>query len=181
MRSKKMLIAGLLGAGVALSASTAFAQAQSPWYIGASFGQSQFSDACNTIPSCDDKDTAFRVLGGYQINRTFAAELGYHDLGEASASGQSYKGNAWELVGVGSFPVANQFSIYGKLGFYRGEAKAGGTKETNNDLTFGAGVQYDFSRNLGVRGEWQRYGKMGGGALVETDVDVLSAGVVYKF
>jgi hypothetical protein len=43
------------------------------------------------------------------------------------------------------------------------------------------GLQYDFTRAVGVRGEWQRYNKMGGGAVPETDVDVLNVGVVYRF
>jgi len=115
-----------------------------------------------------------RILGGYQINRNFAAELGYHDLGKmkATAPGASLdiKASAWELVGIGAWPVANQFSVYGKLGFYQGEVKAGASltgvgsgsiKETNTDLTYGLGVQYDVSREFGIRGEWQRYGKLG--------------------
>ena len=36
-------------------------------------------------------------------------------------------------------------------------------------------------KNVGLRGEWQRYNKMGGGNLVETDVDVLSIGAIYRF
>jgi hypothetical protein len=41
-------------------------------------------------------------------------------------------------------------------------------------------------RNLGVRGEWQRYGSIKTpttGATIEekNDVDVLSLGIVYKF
>ena len=98
-----------------------------------------------------------------------------------SAAGGATKGTAWELVGIGSYPIANQFSAYGKLGAYRGELKATNAKETNTDLTYGVGLQYDFTKAVGVRGEWQRYSKMGGGALVETDVDVLSVGVVYRF
>jgi hypothetical protein len=34
---------------------------------------------------------------------------------------------------------------------------------------------------LGVRGEWQRYEALGGGNLVETDVDVLSIGLIFQF
>jgi hypothetical protein len=35
-------------------------------------------------------------------------------------------------------------------------------------------VRYDFTKHIGVRGEWQRYHDMGGGNVVKTDVDVLS-------
>src|SRR2546428_2401700 len=180
---KKVLLAAVLGAAVMAAPAVSMAQARGDtgWYAGISIGQSDAKDFCSGVANCDSKDTAFRILGGYQINRNFAAELGYHDLGKAKVGTSDIKANAWELVGVGSYPIANQFSIYGKLGFFRGEAKAGGTKETNTDLTYGAGVQYDFARNLGVRGEWQRYGKLGGGTLKESDVDVLSVGGIYRF
>jgi OmpA-OmpF porin, OOP family len=141
-------------------------------YIGGTIGQAEYKDATG-----DDKDTAWRILGGYQFNRHFAAELGYHDLGEASAC----EGNAIEVVGIGAFPIVDKLSVYGKLGIYRGELEAPGAKETNSDLTYGVGLQYDFLKNVGVRGEWQRYSKMGGGNLVETDVDVMSVGLIYRF
>jgi OOP family OmpA-OmpF porin len=124
--------------------------------------------------------------------------VGYHQFGEASesseASGSSPGGrvdfelNAFELVGIGAWPLANNFAIYGKVGFYRGETKATGNvggpideKETNTDLTYGAGAQYNFNPKFGVRAEWQRYAKMGGEATGETDVDVISIGVLVRF
>ena len=146
-------------------------------YIGGTIGQAEYKDGGGG----DDKDTAWRILGGYQFNRYFAAELGYHNLGEASAAAGALEGTAWELVGIGAYPIVDKLSVYGKLGVYRGELEAPGAEETNTDLTFGAGLQYDLLKNVGVRGEWQRYSKMGGGNLVETDVDVLSVGVVYRF
>ena len=94
-------------------------------------------------------------------------------------------------MGIGAWPVSNEFSVYGKLGFYRGEAKAsasltglgsGSFKETSTDLTYGVGVQYDINREFGIRGEWQRYGKMGGGNFGgDFDVDVLSIGAIWRF
>jgi opacity protein-like surface antigen len=58
------------------------------------------------------------------------------------------------------------------------EAEASGFGVTASDdsteLTFGVGAQYDVSRNLGVRAQWQRYG-------ADEDVDVISVGVVFKF
>src|SRR5688572_20720454 len=160
-------------------AGTAAAQqpSLSSVYLGGTIGQAEYKDGGGG----DDKDTAWRILGGYQFNRHFAAELGYHNLGEASAPAGSTEATAWELVAVGAYPIVNQLSVYGKLGVYRGELEGPGAEETNTDLTYGVGLQYDILRNVGVRGEWQRYNKLGGGALVETDVDVLSVGVVYRF
>ena len=166
------------------------------WYVGASLGQSSTDiEGCGGAISCDDKDTAWRILGGYQINRNFAVELGYHQLGDASASfpgGQvNFEANAIELVGIGMLPLANNFGLYAKAGFYRGETEATGSniggpineKATNTDLTFGLGAQYNFNPRLGVRAEWQRYMNMGDEdtPIGESDVDVLSIGVVVRF
>src|SRR5713226_5743621 len=156
-RDKKILVTAMLGAAVTVAVPTvslAQARADTGWYAGITLGQSDVKDVDCGGFSCDKKDTAFRILGGYQINRNFAAELGYHDLGKVtfSAPGVSanIKANVWELVGVGAYPFANQFSVYGKLGAYHGEAKlsasiaglgSGSLKETNTDLTFGLGVQ----------------------------------------
>ena len=75
---------------------------------------------------------------------------------------------------------------------YSAEAKLSGLvsgKKTTQDLTYGIGGQFNFSRNLGLRLEWQRYSGLespsttGGGVTVsgESDIDVLSLGVLWKF
>jgi OOP family OmpA-OmpF porin len=178
---KAVLASAGLSAALGFSGSAAAQSNLASWYIGGTLGQSDFKDGCQGVGGCDKKDTAWGILGGYQFNRNFAAELGYRDLGKASAPGLETKANAVELVGVGAVPLVDRVSAYGKLGVYRGELKAAGAKETNSDLTYGAGLQYDFTKQVGVRGEWQRYNNMGGGALAKTDVDVLSVGVIYRF
>jgi OmpA-OmpF porin, OOP family len=163
-------VLGLAGAAFTLPAAAQYrSPALSSAYIGANIGQSKFKDVC---PGCDDKDTAVKLYGGYQFHPNFAAELGYTDLGEVSG----VKGNAWELSAVGLFPLANQFSLLGRLGAYHGELKDGGSN-TKNGLTFGLGAQYDINRNIGVRAEWQRFNNMSS----DVDVDVLSIGALYRF
>ena len=182
----------LSAASAMLVAAPAFAQDQG-WYVGLHLGQAQAKDACDGLSgagvSCDDKDTAFRILGGYQLNKNFAIELGYNDLGEVSASGPggsaSIEAKAWEVVAVGSLPFTPNLSGYLKGGLYRGDtdATAPGVSlsETNTDLTFGIGVRWDFTKNLGVRAEYQIYQDVGGGDLGESDVNVMSVGVIWKF
>ncbi len=153
------------------------------FYAGASLGQSKLRD-CG-LPGCDDKDTAWRIFGGYQFDRHFSAELGYHDFGKAGFTGGDIKANAWELVGIAAWPINEQFSIYGKAGGFRGETKdsgLAGRKETNSDFTYGAGVQYDVTRNVGLRAEWQRYQNLGGASLGGgRDVDVFGVGILWRF
>jgi OOP family OmpA-OmpF porin len=174
-----------LTAALALCALPAIAQEQRGFYAGASVGQSTISDGCSGVPggvSCDDSATTFKLFGGYQFNRHIAAELGYSDkLAEVSASGfgasASAKASAWELVAIPSYPLTDQFSVYGKIGGYYSEMKgSNGAKETDNGLTFGLGAGYQFTRNVGMRVEWQRYSDVGG-----SDVDALNLGLLYRF
>jgi OmpA-OmpF porin, OOP family len=162
-------------------------------YAGGSIGSAERKDACGSIiagGSCDEKDTAWRVFGGYQLNRNFSAELGYHHLGEitadAGAAHATSKTNLWELVGIGAFPVMNTVSLYGKLGGYRAKTNlssnlGGGGDETNTGLTYGFGAQWDATQNLGVRAEWQRYDNVGGSRVGEGDINALTIGALYRF
>jgi|SRR5687767_11914336 OmpA-OmpF porin, OOP family len=192
MMYKSTVVAGCMALIATCGSAHAQVGQERGWYAGASIGQSSMDiEGCGGAISCDDKDTAWRILGGYQINRNFAVELGYHQLGDAIASGPggqvNFEATAIELVGLGILPLANNFALYAKAGFYRGETEAKGLagsvdeSETNTDLTYGLGAQYNFNPRFGVRAEWQRYTNMGGEATGESDVDVLSIGVLVRF
>src|SRR2546421_2630687 len=177
----KSAVAVMAFAGAAFALPAAAQMNTSAFYVGATVGQAKFKDACNDVPGglrCDDKDTAWRVLGGYQLNRNFAAEVGYHNFGEVKVGSESAKATAWELNGIGLFPVANQFGVYGKLGLHHSEVKDGGST-SGNGWTYGAGLQYDIMPALGLRGEWQRYQKVAGES--DSKIDVLSIGALWRF
>lgn len=193
----------VLGTAIlAASHSVLAQQSERGWYAGVSVGQAQFSDACakvGTGVSCEDKDGAWRIFGGYEFNRNLAVEIGYADLGEAKGSGTiggginiqgNSKATAFDVVGVGILPIGERFGVYGKLGLYAGEISGHGTASlpnfpssqstTGDDSasggTFGLGARYSFTRHVAARVEWQRYLDFGG-----TDVDVLSVGGVFRF
>ena len=109
-------------------------------------------------------------FGGYQFHKHIAVELGYGMLFDKN----SVEVTTMEAVAVGIFPLNNQFSIIGKLGLANVEAEGPGGSEDKTELTYGIGVQWDFTRNLGARAQWQRY---------DTDdaVDYLSIGIVWRF
>ena len=158
--NKKWFVSMLGAAAMAVSAGAIAQQpATTGFYIGAEVGNTDVGGA--------DDDIGFKILGGYQFHRNIAAELGYGLMYDKS--GVEVK--ALEAVAVGMFPIANQFSIIGKLGLANIDVNPGDDK---TELTWGLGVQYDFSRNLGVRALWQRY---------ETDeaIDFLAVGVTWKF
>jgi OOP family OmpA-OmpF porin len=158
--TKKWLVA-MLGAAAMTVSAGALAQTVPGFYVGADVGQADFGD---------EDDTAFKILGGYQFHRNVAVEIGYSmllDKGPVEVT-------ALEAVVVGSFPVANQLSILGKLGLANVEVEASGLSEDKTELTYGLGLQYDVTPKLGIRGQWQRY---------DTDeaVDLISIGVIYRF
>jgi opacity protein-like surface antigen len=132
------------------------------FYAGLEVGQADFGD---------EDDIGFKILGGYQFHRNIAAEIAYGMLFDKNDA----EVTALELVAVGMFPIANQFSIIGKLGFANVEIDAGGQSDDKTELTYGLGVQFDVSRNLGVRALWQRY---------DTDPeegDWFSIGAIWRF
>lgn len=155
-------IAAMLGAAAMAMSPAALSQSKGQgWYVGAEVGNAEFGST---------DDTSFKFLGGYQIDRTFAAEAAYSMLLDQGG----VEVTAMELVGLASFPIANRFSAFGKLGLANIEVEALGLSDDNIELTFGLGVQYDISPKLGIRGQWQRYN-------TDNEVDVFSVGIVWKF
>lgn len=167
-------------------------------YIGLGLGMSTAKDACDGISgpgiSCDDQDTAFKILGGYQVNPNFAVEVGYTNLGEASASFAglgtvSVESSGFEVLAVGIAPVAPNWSLFGKLGFFiwdvdakDGTGLVGNMSESGSDLTYGFGVSYDFSKSNALRLEYQVYTDIGDANTTgQDDVSVLGASLIFKF
>ena len=92
---------GILGTVLALglvAAAPAAAQ-DSGVYLGASLGTGESTSVCEGIVgSCDDNDTAYRLFGGYQMNRNFAWELGYASLGDEEA--EEVAAGLWERINL---------------------------------------------------------------------------------
>jgi OOP family OmpA-OmpF porin len=157
--TKKWLVALLSAAAMTFSAGAVAQAALSGAYVGLDIGQTDFGP---------DDDTGWKIFGGYRFHQNIAAELAYGLLVDQGARELT----SLEAVAVGMFPLANQFSIIGKLGFAMLDSSPGGDE---TELTYGIGAQYDVTRNLGVRLQWQRY------STDPDDVDFLSIGVLWKF
>jgi OOP family OmpA-OmpF porin len=156
--SKKWLVAMLGAVAMSVSAGAMAQGMMAGFYAGLEIGQAQLAE---------EDDIAFKFLGGYQFHRNVAAEVAYSML--VDKGGQ--EANAIEVVAVGLFPVAPQFSVLGKLGFANVDFEPGGDK---TKLTFGFGVQYDFTPKIGLRAQWQRYN-------TDEEIDLFTIGGVWKF
>lgn len=206
---------GTLGlvALAALASPLAMAQ-DTGWYGGASVGQSRatIDDAritrglqsggftSSTIAD-DDRSTGYKIFGGYQLNKNFAVEGGYFDLGKfgyrattvpTGTLNGSMKVRGLNLDLVGTLPVTEKFSVFGRVGVNYAQTRdsfsgTGAVNVTNpnprkNDTNYkaGLGLQYAFTDSLAMRLEAERY-RINDAVGNKGDVDLYSVGLVYRF
>ena len=156
-----------------------------------------------TAFSSNETDVGFKLYGGYRINDNFAVELGYVDLGKFSFNGTTapaatvsgtIKNSGVNLDAVGILPLQNNFSLFGKIGACYNETKdslaaTGGLvvtnpnpKATETDLKLGLGLQYDFTKTIGARLEWEHFRNVGDrNTTGEGNINLYSVGIVVRF
>lgn len=169
------LVAKSLAAALAVSAfglSPLAAQAASGLYLGVGGGVAENRDI-------DDSDTAVKAIAGFNFNETFGIEGQYVDFGEAVGPGFRSQADTVAVEGVVNLPFTPRFGVFGKGGVHYAslETTVLGVSRTDNetDATYGAGVKFDFTDYLGVRGEWERF------EIDNADTDVVSASLMFKF
>ncbi|MDP1831852.1 MAG: OmpA family protein [Geothrix sp.] len=192
-----------------------FAMAQeSGWYVGANVGQSRAKiddqGIINgllagglTTTSISDRDSnlGYKLFGGYQMNKYFALEGGYFDLGKFGFTAATLpagtlngdiklKGLNFDLVF--SLPFTERFSAFARAGVIHAEAKDSFTgtgavtvlnptpSKRDTNYKFGVGLQYDFTRSFGVRAEVERY-RINDAVNSKGDIDLASVGVLFRF
>lgn len=209
---------GTLGLIALAAIASPFAMAQEAnqtgWYVGANVGQSRatIDDArinsgllnggfsSSTITD-DDRATGYKVFGGYQLNRNFALEGGYFDLGNFGYTANTVPagtltGNArvrglnLDLVGI--LPITEKFSAFGRAGVTYAQTRdrfagTGAVSVTNPNPSkraanykLGLGLQYAFTDALAMRGEVERY-RINDAVGNKGDIDLISVGLVYRF
>lgn len=192
-----------------------FAMAQDAgWYGGANIGQSNASiddarissgllgSGLATSSIADtDRDRGFKLFGGYQVNKNFAVEAGYFDLGQFgfvanTAPTGTLSGNiklrGFNMDAVGILPITEKFSAFGRLGvtYAHTDGAFAGTGAVNvldpspsardTNLKVGLGVQYAMTDALSLRAEIERY-RINDAVGNKGDVDLASIGLVYRF
>lgn len=169
------------------------------FYGAIDIGQSKGSDICTNLPAgingCQDTGTLLRIAGGLQFAPMWGTELSYGTLGNESAGTGlgitgKWQGSALQVSGIGTFPVANGFSIIGKLGIVRADLEVSGSylgtgfdyTATTTNVAYGIGAQFDLSHNAAIRAQYENYGTLGDASTTGTSkVSSLSIGLVYKF
>ena len=132
------------------------------------------------------------IAAGYEFGLPFqdslALELGYRDLGNASESDSmtTYKTDitASEISVLARHSFNDQLSLYGRLGYAElqldwalRDTQGNSKGSLSKDKVFGGiGGRYAFTKNIGMRIEYDRYDKVN-----EVVVSTLTAGVDYHF
>lgn len=196
---RKLYLIAAMTSALAMStpASAGFFDLTLAPYLGVSAGQSSADISCPTATSCDDSDTAWKVYGGLEVNEYISMEVGYIDLGEVGYSGAktgSRETHGMTLQLVGTYVVNPSLTLIGRGGMNILNTEVNGTiagtpnnntGDTDVVWSAGLGAQYNFTPSVGLRMEWERYFKTGdsafNGGTGEADVDLLSAGLVFKF
>jgi len=144
-------------------------------------GAAKAKQICEGSSNCDPDETAYKGFAGYQVNKYLAVEGGFQYFGMFGRNSQGVSTTALDLLAVGSYPVLEQLSVYARAGGYFASMKSKPNSEDNMGFTYSVGAEYALSKELGLRGDWQRYNKVGGGNLGFTsDIDVLSLAVVWR-
>jgi OOP family OmpA-OmpF porin len=180
---KKIVIAALLSA---ITAAPAFA-ADEGFYAGVTLGQAR-TNAFSGAALTKSNDTVYGILGGYQITKNWGAEAFYTGAGKWATTTASGKADTYGINAVGTLPLSDAFSLYGKLGYAStkstaSSAPAGITGATRNAATYGLGGVYNVTPAVGIRFGWDRYAAsvVNTGVTSNYNSNVYSLGAVVKF
>jgi OOP family OmpA-OmpF porin len=125
-------------------------------YVGGSLGLPDYSGSINGVAT-GSGGTGLKIYGGAALNKNFALEGGLFDLGKSSSSAGTVKGHGLYLDGVGTYELAPQWSLLGRVGLAEGRFSTSLGNGSSPALKFGAGVQYDLTRQVSLRLEYERY------------------------
>jgi OmpA-OmpF porin, OOP family len=168
------------------------------WYVGLGVGYLKTGNACpvGSAPgaACDDKDTSWKIFGGYQFNSYFGYELGLVNMEERSASlpgvgPVTARLRVFEATLVGTVPVGQRLALYAKAGIFHWDADyqvppgfAGSADANDSDFTYGVGVRYNFTPSFALRLEWQHYNDVGDPATTgRFKADTFGIGALFSF
>jgi len=128
----------------------------------------------NTVNSSLKMGTAMDGALGYELNKNLAIEGGYFDSGTATYTVTALGGNisvdfkntVMRLAVVGSLPVSDQLTFFGKLGYAAATSDVGAIRVNNtavepassskeNKIGFGIGARYAFTDKFSARISWE--------------------------
>lgn len=186
---KKNMLAALVAVGL-LSSAVAHAE-DSYFSVGA--GRSEYK-----LDGESENKTAISLAFGQSLGENFGYEIGYLNFGEVSEQGEDsgisytlkYRGQSVYAAAVGTLPVSESFSLFGKLGVSANYVKAsatasdgittetGSSSDTKLGPMLGLGLAYNFTKQIAATVEYRYFHEMIDGDL---KASALTAGLRYHF
>lgn len=156
--------------------------------------------------------TGIRIAAGYNILSTLAIEVGYAMLSSSSnncsygcgyggygygysyypyppppMSSYSFNSSSLQIAAVGSYPISDAFSIFGKFGFDNNSMNYASTDMNGNNLPtisgsqhnrlYGFGGQYNVGGGVVIRAQYEDLGNVA----PSIGMRMISIGGVYNF
>lgn len=141
-------------------------------------------------------DAAYRLKLGYKYSRFLTVESEYVDFGNNAGSvfanpanlSSAFRTSGFGVDTIATVPIWRQFSFYGRLGAYTGSRNIYFSNpasllgdNTRTRVRYGLGVRYDFTKAVGIRAELERYAPPGAVFSGESEADLFSVGVSWRF
>lgn len=182
----KYLVVVCCGLLTAMQANAGIFDSLTAWepHLRAGVGTGQLA-----LVDDNEQDTAgWNVVVGYEFNRFAAAELSWVGAGESFARTQAITGGTrtdtvanhfWLVSGVGTYPVTESFSAYGRLGMLKWTGNAisttgAGTGEIDGfEPCYGLGVALTFNDGM-LRLEYDR------ATVLDEDISYIWFSAVWK-
>lgn len=168
-----------------------------PGAPSASSGFYSFSSiAPSSITPTFTADPTTRVKLGYKYSRFLSVESEYIDFGAGAGSAfanpaslsSAFRSTGFAVDTIATLPLWRQFSFYGRLGAYTGSRNIYFSSPTSllGDSTrtrvrYGLGMRYDFTKAFGIRAELERYAPPGSVLAGESEADMFSVGLSWRF
>ena len=204
---KLTMICGVASVALLASAVATAQAAETGFYAGAGLGYTYISNADDVLKDdsfksndITDKAFAWKALAGFQVDPMFAVEAAFSQPGkfknkfvnDQNVAGEGKaKSDVFSLAVVGTAPLDQSMSVFGKVGGYYAKTHFDGTvesySENNYNFMGGLGLSFDINANLSVRGEYEYYHNLGkydnstNGKFDGMNSHVFSASVVYAF
>lgn len=140
------------------------------FYIGAAVGNTNLNLSSTAFGDAGSKDeTGFKLTGGYQFHKFFAAELSYYNPGDFSDSSPEgtikVSADIFEASLVGMFPIVGPLSAFGRAGVAKWDGKlsatssdgfTGAADDDGSDFNWELGLQLAINRHFRLRGSFEQ-------------------------
>ncbi|MBU2712625.1 outer membrane beta-barrel protein [Zooshikella harenae] len=187
---------------------------KSGFYLGLGLGSADYNDAYDNLKdeydgfmsgttSYTTRDMAWKVFGGYRVNKYFALEANYTSLGNPDADFTNTSGTyrdeieneikGYGIKAVGLYPINNNFEVLASVGTFKWKVEEdeennrfGPSSETEKgtSLTYGLGANYYLTDNISVGLNWERINDVGDKDNLffgENDIDTYTISAQYNF